>query len=281
MKWSEYYEKYDGWEENAQYGWLKAITDFGPETSPSFQIVDCVQNVDDQTASKIIKLAMKAGVRFSIDEVVEIIEGPNLEDDAIHALINSTDESSYSAAQLENLLGALYDETPALELIDRICQKPNHFSDTELVSLVDALCDEDRSGKLLLANTTKFNEETLVELCDLWVDEEVIREVAKRSGIPYSNLFEDEEEYVINDPTDTSYTEPREGRGVGLLGALIAAAAAFGNSGNHKNKGHNGRCDGDCANCPPHYGYRYGRWYYGHGHMHGCEFGGNRGGGGD
>lgn len=42
---------------------------------------------------------------------------------------------------------------------------------------------------------------------------------------------------------------------------------------------HNGRCNGDCANCPPHYGYRYGRWYYGHDHVHGCEFGGNKGSG--
>lgn len=41
-------------------------------------------------------------------------------------------------------------------------------------------------------------------------------------------------------------------------------------------KKHNGRCDGDCANCPSHYGYRYGRWYYGHDHVEGCEFGGNR-----
>ena len=45
-------------------------------------------------------------------------------------------------------------------------------------------------------------------------------------------------------------------------------------------KRHNGRCNGDCANCPPHYGYRYGRWYYGHGHNYGCVFGGNKGGGG-
>lgn len=36
-------------------------------------------------------------------------------------------------------------------------------------------------------------------------------------------------------------------------------------------------CDGNCANCPPHYGYRYGRWYYGHGHQYGCERGGNGG----
>ena len=37
------------------------------------------------------------------------------------------------------------------------------------------------------------------------------------------------------------------------------------------------KCDGDCANCPPHYGYRYGRWYYGHAHQHGCQRGGNGG----
>lgn len=42
---------------------------------------------------------------------------------------------------------------------------------------------------------------------------------------------------------------------------------------------HNGRCNGDCANGPPHYGYRYGRWYYGHDHVHGCEFGDNKGSG--
>ena len=44
-------------------------------------------------------------------------------------------------------------------------------------------------------------------------------------------------------------------------------------------KKHSGKCDGDCANCPPHYGYRHGRWYYGHDHIEGCEFGGNKGSG--
>lgn len=277
MKWSEYYERYDDWEESAQYSWLKAITDFGPETSPSSEIADCVQNVDDKTANKILRLAVGAGVCFSIDEVLEILEGTDLEDDAIRSLIDSADESTWSAAQLDDLVNALYDETPALELIDRICQKPNHFIATELVSLVETLCDEERSGKLLLTNTTKFSEEALASLCDLWVDEEVIRKVAKRSGIPYSDLCEDEEEF--EDESLDEYVEPEQGGGVGLLGALIAGVAAFGNSGKHKK--HNGRCNGDCANCPPHYGYRYGRWYYGHGHMYGCEFGGNRRGGGD
>ncbi len=46
---------------------------------------------------------------------------------------------------------------------------------------------------------------------------------------------------------------------------------------NNNHKHNTSHCDGDCANCPPHYGYRYGRWYYGHGHRHGCQRGGNGG----
>ena len=37
------------------------------------------------------------------------------------------------------------------------------------------------------------------------------------------------------------------------------------------------RCNGDCEHCPPHYGNRYGRRYYGKGHNSGCERGGNGG----
>ena len=82
-----------------------------------------------------------------------------------------------------------------------------------------------------------------------------------------------------------------------MIGTMIGiVSAAFsksgGTSGNHKSIGEDnvqsgdswfgshrdsGKCNGDCDNCPPHYGYRYGRWYYGHGHQHGCERGGNGG----
>ena len=74
-----------------------------------------------------------------------------------------------------------------------------------------------------------------------------------------------------------------------ILGAVICVVAAIfskssGTSGNHNATGEDdgfsgdsGKCNGDCDNCPDHYGYRYGRWYYGHGHQHGCERGGNGG----
>lgn len=92
---------------------------------------------------------------------------------------------------------------------------------------------------------------------------------------------DEEEEYEVPQPAANN-------TGCGCLGALFGLGLLFGNSGSNSSNhsyggGHNGRkrdtghCDGDCANCPPHYGYRYGRWYYGHGHQHGCQRGGNGG----
>ena len=93
----------------------------------------------------------------------------------------------------------------------------------------------------------------------------MIKIVSKRSGIPY------EDPQVAYKKALNAEKSNKPG---GILSALLGFSAS-GNSG--KGKGHNGRCNGDCANCPPHYGYRYGRWYYGHQHTDGCEFGGNGG----
>ena len=56
---------------------------------------------------------------------------------------------------------------------------------------------------------------------------------------------------------------------------LFAGAELISGLSSKANRAHH--CNGDCENCPPHYGYRYGRWYYGHGHQRGCERGGNGG----
>ena len=73
---------------------------------------------------------------------------------------------------------------------------------------------------------------------------------------------------------------------IGIVGALASKTSgenaqdttSVGSKGGFwKDAGHSRKCDGNCDQCPPHYGYRYGRWYYGHGHQHGCERGGNGG----
>lgn len=62
----------------------------------------------------------------------------------------------------------------------------------------------------------------------------------------------------------------------GLLATLMTLVAGV-SLASRSGKKHSRHCDVNCANCPHHYGYRYGRWYYGKGHQYGCEFGGNKG----
>lgn len=135
----------------------------------------------------------------------------------------------------------------AASIIRRALAAGVRFRTTEITDIVD-------SGQI---------EDGLNELCDYGVEESLIKKISKRSGIPYA----DPDDPMEEPPDDSPGQKP------GFLSALLTGFALFGGS---KTK-HTGKCTGDCAHCPPHYGYRYGRWYYGHGHTDGCEFCGNGG----
>lgn len=113
-----------------------------------------------------------------------------------------------------------------------------------------------------------FQREDLEEIYIL-IDDKSFERISARSKI---DIFADEE---AEDPEafDDEETILPPARSPGLLTTLLAAFA-FRGSGRKRDSG---RCDGDCAHYPPHYGYRYGRWYYGHGHDLGCELCGNGG----
>ena len=130
-------------------------------------------------------------------------------------------------------------------------------------------------------NTTiNFTEEELEEIYML-IDDESFNRICAKQGV---DIFADDTEYdsYIEEDYDTEElfeedtveAPKKKKRSPWLLAFLLAILGA--SSKNHKRR-HNAKCDGDCANCPPHYGYRYGRWYYGHGHVRGCVFGGNKG----
>lgn len=109
------------------------------------------------------------------------------------------------------------------------------------------------------------------------IDDEVIIEICKQRNILLPEaLREEEEEDIYIDDFISEPPAPKRGF-FGTLATIFTGASAGVSSA--QGRRHNGRCNGDCANCPPHYGYRYGRWYYGHDHDHGCEFGGNKGSG--
>lgn len=167
----------------------------------------------------------------------------------------------------------LMDETAASRLIRRALAAGVQFTAEEICELVNC-CNAAVMNALLENSLCAFTRE---QLEDLWgaVDDAVLEQTARRCRV---KLFDDDEEEEDDEPEQAEFPPPKRRREPKLGFWTLLGAALLGASGNDR---HGGRCTGDCAHCPPHFGYRYGRWYYGHGHVYGCEFGGNRGDGYD
>ena len=161
---------------------------------------------------------------------------------------------------------SFFDEKAAGKLLKKAIAGGVRFTPEEIVTLADLVTPEIQE-KLLFANASPYQKEDIEELCDV-VDDDLLLEIARKYHIR-SELLED---------TLEAYAPVRpQKRSGGFLAVLLGLASGFsGKSASHSAANHR-RCNGDCANCPPHYGYRYGRWYYGHCHQYGCEFGGNKG----
>ena len=167
------------------------------------------------------------------------------------------------------------DEKAASRLIKKAIAYGVQFTPDEIYDL-SGCCDTSAMNELLKSAKCSFTQE---QLEDLWgaADDDVLELVAKRNHV---TMFADDvvEEASIEDKAD--YDEPEQNEPKLGFFSKLGLAFVVGSLLGKKSQSHHGRCTGDCANCPPHYGYRYGRWYYGHDHTHGCEFGGNKGGGG-
>lgn len=156
-----------------------------------------------------------------------------------------------------------YDEKVATRLVRKALDYGVKFTTDEIIELRSWVSDE-IYPVLVQANSDPYTYEKLDELYG-FVDDKIIEKLAKK--------------HKVRSPMDEEPEEVEQVKGPGFWGTLFAILGAV-SSDSYSSKPHNGRCNGDCANCPPHYGYRYGRWYYGHDHTRGCEFGGNKGGGG-
>ena len=127
-------------------------------------------------------------------------------------------------------------------------------------------------NELLKSAKCTFTQE---QLEDLWgaADDEILELVAKRNHVI---LFSDDALEEEDMESEAFFDEPEQGttkRGFFSKLCLVFGIAGFLD---RKSRQHPGYCAGDCAHCPPHYGYCYGRWYYGRGHTHGCEFEANK-----
>lgn len=174
---------------------------------------------------------------------------------------------------------AFYDPKFATGFVEKALVAGVRFSPEHILEMT-ILIDKPVLSNAAESASGTFNREQLEEI-HMLIEDSSFEQIANKAKI---DIFADDEPEIVEyeEPLcdEPEYYDPAPRKnGLGFFGTLFAILAAFGSVSSSKKKGHNGRCNGDCANCPPHYGYRYGRWYYGHDHVYGCEFGGNRGSG--
>ncbi len=143
---------------------------------------------------------------------------------------------------------------------------PEHIFDLNLI------IDKPTLTRMAKTVSIPFSREQLEELY-LLIDDDAFNEISQKLNIDIFDYDEEIEEVI---PEDDETIPKRSKPKSGIMKTLFGIMAERNSSSKSGSKRHNGRCNGDCANCPPHYGYRYGRWYYGHHHVEGCEFGGNK-----
>lgn len=225
MTWETFYERFYDWADSTQNSNISKLGDFGP-SSEVCEIA--LAFADEKAATRLVKKALAAGVRFTSEEVVEL---DCCVSETLLPELARTASTAFTADELDAISLSLNEQ------------------DLKAVALKSRLeLDEDN---FVIPEPNEMNAQVDQMLKDLDVIEENFK--------------------TIDRAAEHRDKEPSLGKKLFLL------LAAMGGSNQKKDKKHNGRCDGDCANCPPHYGYRYGRWYYGHGHRYGCQRGGNGG----
>lgn len=203
MTWEAYYDGFFDWSPATRKKYAGRLSGFGT-ADEVWEITQELEFDDSAFAAKFLQKAFDAGVRFTPEQVMEMV---------------------------------------------LLMQQP----------FLDKAAEQ---------ATGPFDEEQLEEIY-LSVSEDAFRRISHRAGI---RIFDDPDPGAKPKKQSRQQEKPRAGL-LDVLAALLLGTAKK----EHGEKQNSRRCSGDCANCPPHYGYRYGRWYYGKGHQYGCEFGGNCG----
>ena len=135
--------------------------------------------------------------------------------------------------------------------------------------LIEFLCinDKELATAALHNSVSRLTSADMEDLYGVAEDEDIIQICSEQhltlpEDLREEEEYEDEEEEEIEEEPleevdiyiDDYVPEPPAPK-LGFFGTLFAVIAGAGAASNHGHR-HNGRCNGDCANCPPHYGYR-------------------------
>lgn len=105
MTWDEYYSRFYDWAESTQVSRISSLENFGS----SDEVCEIAQNLFNDTASnRLIRKAIRAGVRFTPAEVIDLIDyiSPEMVDDLVQS-----NSQPYSVDDLDYLYGIATDET--------------------------------------------------------------------------------------------------------------------------------------------------------------------------
>ncbi len=313
MNWTDFYDRFYDWADSTKIKQMSSLSEFGDEDEV-YDIAIEYSCISNEQCTRFLKKAIANGVHFTSAHIVELVCNVNesfiptlvkhnstpyttdelLEvecylDDEDFLQLEKSSNAKYStwelyyerhfdwsdadkvnrAKELESfgeqeevyeVATSFMDSKLCTQFLMQAVEKGVRFSPENILLLVYDI-EEIFIWQFVNYNNAPYTNEQLEELSS-FLDEAKMKKLAKRSGV----------KYMIEEPVQSS-------KGLGFWG-FLGALGAIADASNKGEKKDTGRCDGDCANCPPHYGYRYGRWYYGHDHTEGCTRGGNRGGGG-
>ena len=272
MQWCDFYDAFWDWSDSTRRTRISSLEDIGSGD----EVVEAVLEIEDpKVKAQLIRKAMKLGAEFSSDDFMNL-DG-ELPDELYEELGRYTgfdhndpyfDEDNMTWDDFE----CCYSDWNE-ELLARRIGKLNDFGDPE--SVCDSIMCmpssklEDALYERAIKKGVRFTEEQL----------ENMGHVEHQLKNALDNFLTDDQidQFVANAEAivDDYEREKKKQKRIGFWGTVIGILSGINQASSRRANSH--KCNGDCANCPPHYGYRYGRWYYGHGHMHGCERGGNGG----
>ena len=174
-------------------------------------------------------------------------------ENTVRSRISSLEDIGYGEEVVEVVLN-LWDDKLKAQLIRKAMRLGVTFTHEDFINLKGELSDE---LYIEIANYGGFE----LELCEDNLEN-------------FHQTLRQAEAYV--DQVLQQIENPPKKHRVGFWATLLGIGSGMSRK-SKKSRGTHHTCNGDCDHCPPHYGYRYGRWYYGHGHQRGCEFGGNGG----
>lgn len=285
MQWSDFYDAFWDWADSTRRTRISSLEDIGSGE----EVVEVTLEIEDpKIRAQLIRKAMKLGAVFTREDFAQL-DG-ELSDELYAQLGQFTGfdcNNPYfdeDAMTWDDFADNYFDWSE--ELTARRIRKLRDFGDAEYVCQVIMGMPtpelEDALYKQAVGAGVRFSEDQLMDMgrgggqgqrvsdglaADLGTMEQTPEEKRQKAvgnalgclGMAFLGVF-----YVIFHALFGLTKKYNGGKQNGHI--------SWGNS---RKKGNH--CDGDCANCSAHYGYRYGRRYYGHGHQWGCERGGNGG----